>query len=98
MRKFAKQANCPAAAVLMQFNAGALPVLTRQSVARHLATCDFCAAEAHLLAHYVAPAADASQPAATETTIPAPPVPLAVRLLAQTLLAPAPARSTRRAA
>ncbi|HEX8069575.1 MAG TPA: hypothetical protein VF546_06470 [Pyrinomonadaceae bacterium] len=95
MRKFAKQADCPAAAVLTQFNLGALPALTRQSVARHLATCDFCAAEARLLARHAAAAAGV-----TTTTV-APPVPLAVRLLAQTLLEQGAARaatSTRRAA
>ena len=78
MRPFAKQTNCPAAKTLLDYNEGALPVLAQQSVAAHLNGCEFCAAEAALLER---------QRTQVETSASvAPPVPLAVRLLAQALL------------
>jgi len=78
MRPFAKQPNCPTAETLIAYSADALAVLVRQSVAAHLTSCEFCAVEVELLArHRPHEAASASN---------TPPMPLAVRLLAQTLL------------
>jgi hypothetical protein len=109
MREFAKQPNCPATVVLAAFNDDALSVLARQSVAAHLSACEFCAAEAQLLAQATparsaaqdAPALashDASSSATQDAWACAPPVPLALRLLAQTLLAGVAAADAQRAA
>lgn len=84
MRPFAKQANCPAPQLLCHYHDGTLSVLARQSIEAHLAACDFCAAAAALLATQRQPT--------TAHVEAAPPVPLALRLLAQTLLPNAAAR------
>ncbi|HYX40960.1 MAG TPA: hypothetical protein VE821_04645 [Pyrinomonadaceae bacterium] len=78
MRPFAKQSNCPATKTLLDYSDDALPVLVRQSIEAHLTNCEFCAAEVELL--------DRHRPQTAAPTDAAPPVPLAVRLLAQTLL------------
>jgi anti-sigma factor RsiW len=78
MRPFAKQSNCPTAATLVAYCDDALAVLVRQSVAAHLPGCEFCAAEVALLARH--------RPQVEAHVQTAPPVPLAVRLLAETLL------------
>ncbi|HLL71424.1 MAG TPA: hypothetical protein VK363_08325 [Pyrinomonadaceae bacterium] len=82
MPRFAKQPDCPASAALAAYAAGTLSFLARECVAEHLAACEFCDAELPLLSRHA--------PVATETTKPhddAPPVPLALRLLAESALA-----------
>jgi hypothetical protein len=80
MIRFAKQENCPASDALEAYRADALAVAPRRRVASHLRACDFCGAELRLLA----------RAAETEvSTADAPPVPLALRLFAESRLAEA---------
>ena len=92
MRQFTKQAACPTAVTLSAYNRGTLNVLARQGVAAHLARCEFCVAECALLARHDELAVSAPPDAHDACS---PPVPLAVRLLAQTLL-PRPVETTPR--
>lgn len=89
MPRFEKQVSCTPSQTLAALRAGALSPLARQSAELHARSCDFCAAELQLLA--------ASAPAEEFTTPEPPPVPLALRLFAETMLA-APAAVARRAA
>jgi hypothetical protein len=78
MISFAKQENCPASDTLETYCADALSAASRRGVAAHLRACDFCGAELRLLAR------------ATNVELPmndAPPVPLALRLFAESRLA-----------
>jgi hypothetical protein len=77
MRQFTKQSGCPAAQTLVAYQANALPVLARQAVSTHLSNCEFCAAEAQLLA------AHGPQ---TPAEIAPPPVPFALLALAESML------------
>jgi hypothetical protein len=92
MRQFTKQSGCPAATTLVAYQADALPVLARQAVSTHLSNCEFCAAEAQLLA--------AHDPQQSAETAP-PPVPFALLALAESMLGGIPRaedRPQRRAA
>jgi hypothetical protein len=78
MISFAKQANCPASDTLEAYRADALSAASRRGVTAHLRACDFCGAELRLLAR------------ATNVEVQvddAPPVPLALRLFAESRLA-----------
>ena len=81
MSSFAKQPDCPASAVLSDYAAGALSFLARLSVAGHLAACEFCGAELSLLSRH-APAVET-----LESFVAAPPMPLSLRVLAESVLA-----------
>ena len=87
MIRFAKKQNCPSSETLDAYLADSLNALARNSVGAHLRSCDFCDAELRLLARG-AQQAEAAE-SATEAT--APPVPLALRLFAETRLAEASA-------
>lgn len=83
--KFQKTLTCPADAALARYARGGLRGERREAVARHVAGCDFCGAEAQLLAR---PAQKACAPPA------AAPLPSHLRRLAEELLAqPSPGRA-----
>jgi hypothetical protein len=89
MSGFAKQASCPASATLAAYHAGTLSFLARRSVAEHLPACEFCGAEAAFWFSFN-PHADGAG-AMPETCVVAleaatPPMPLALRGLAESLL------------
>jgi hypothetical protein len=76
---FRKLRTCPAAEALLCFTRDAGAVGSTESIAGHLAACDFCAAEAQLLA--LLPAhAESPLPSCTE-------MPGHLKLLAESLLA-----------
>jgi anti-sigma factor ChrR (cupin superfamily) len=83
MHRFAKQPDCPASATLAKYAAGTLSFLALPSVAEHLAACEFCGAELSLLSRH-APAAVVET---TQSFKAAPPIPLALRVLAESMLA-----------
>jgi hypothetical protein len=92
MRQFTKQSGCPAAQTLVAYQADALSVLARQAVSTHLLSCEFCAAEAQLLATHEPQTAAEPAP---------PPVPFALLALAESMLGGIPRveeRHQRRAA
>ena len=80
MTRFAKKQTCPSSQALADLAANNLPPHARRAAERHLRSCDFCAAEVRLLARDAAPDA-------TTTSDEAPPVPLALRLFAESRLA-----------
>jgi hypothetical protein len=85
MSSFAKQPGCPSSAVLSAYGLGSLSFLARRGVAEHLGACEFCGAELSLLLAPHAPALvppDAHNAAVTT----APPMPLALRTLAESVL------------
>ncbi|HLL73965.1 MAG TPA: hypothetical protein VK421_01610 [Pyrinomonadaceae bacterium] len=87
MPRFAKQVSCTPSPTLAALAAGTLPPLARQSAELHARSCDFCAAELQLLGA-----------AAPEVLTPEPPpLPLALRLFAESKLAESD-RVARRAA
>ena len=77
MPRFGKRHDCPSSEVLCAHGAGALPPLPGLAAAAHLRSCDFCGAESRLLARSVEPRA----------ATPAPEMPLALRLFAESRLA-----------
>lgn len=82
MTRFTKRAICPSSEILEAYRDDALaPVLVR-TVAEHIGECDFCAAESHLLG---VAAREMSRDA--QKTSDAPPMPLALRLFAESQLA-----------
>lgn len=52
MQSFGKQSNCPTSHAILAYTEGGLRPLARQRIARHCALCDFCGAEAQLLAKF----------------------------------------------
>jgi hypothetical protein len=78
MTHFSKQSNCPLSETLLAYRQDALPLLAQQATTAHLKACDFCGAELQLLAR----AAHVAIPPA-----PTPPMPLALRLYAESQLA-----------
>ncbi|HJR07498.1 MAG TPA: hypothetical protein VJ842_09590 [Pyrinomonadaceae bacterium] len=82
MPRFAKQPDCPASAVLSDYAAGTLSFLARPSVAAHLAACEFCGAELPLLSRHAPVEIETA-----ESFVAAPPMPLALRVLAESVLA-----------
>ena len=78
MSSFAKQTICPSSATLSAYCGGTLSFLARASVAEHLAVCEFCGAESSLLAQH-------APPVETLDAQVAPQMPLALRLLAESI-------------
>lgn len=76
--RFQKTLTCPAAGALLRYAQEALTGEGRASVARHLAACDFCGAEAQLLSRHAPPA--------TAPAFAAAPLPGHLRRLAEELL------------
>ncbi|MCA1815017.1 MAG: hypothetical protein LC746_01175 [Acidobacteria bacterium] len=81
MTRFAKKETCPSSHTLSGYASDALPPLARRTADAHLRACDFCAAEVRLLARAVAPAGSTAEAADV------PPLPLALRLFAESRLA-----------
>lgn len=52
MVTFCKSANCPASQKLLAFQNGESAERETQTIRRHLAGCEFCAAEVEFYAHY----------------------------------------------
>ena len=90
MPRFTKQADCTSSAALAALAAGTLSPLARLAADPHLRSCDFCAAELRLHER-------AAAQAATPLTPEPPPLPLALRLFAESMLAES-AAAVRRAA
>ena len=76
MVTFCKSANCPASQKLLAFQNGEAAEKETQVIRRHLAGCEFCAAEADFYAHYPQ----------SEETISEVEIPLPLYELAQALL------------
>ena len=95
MSGFAKQKNCPSSATLSADCAGTLSFLARPGVAEHLAACEFCGAES---AFWLSLQSESAVVAAVDETTIAPPMPLALRLLAESLFGEMHAAVERRAA
>lgn len=97
MPRFTKKADCTTSAALTALAAGTLSPLARLAAEQHLRSCDFCAAELRL--HERAATAGTKMTvtviAATKTTATVndattpepPPMPLALRLFAESKLA-----------
>lgn len=106
MPRFQKQADCTSSAALAAFAAGTLSPLARLAADPHLRACDFCAAELrlHERAAKAQTATTHEQSATTThdlhaaTTNEPPPMPLALRLFAESKLAESSAAVARRAA
>lgn len=88
MNSFVKQQGCPSSGTLSAYGAGTLSFLARPGVAGHLAACEFCGAELALLSLPRAVANERLEepPSDPSAVTVAPPVPLALRLLAESLL------------
>jgi hypothetical protein len=50
--KFCKNRTCPSAEMLVSYTRATLKVELRQQLTAHLAACDFCDAELHLLSKF----------------------------------------------
>lgn len=96
MPRFKKQSDCTSSAALAALAAGTLSPLARLAADSHLRACDFCAAELRLHRRAATAltgvtlsaermAATTDEPAAT--TPEPPPLPLALRLFAESKLA-----------
>jgi anti-sigma factor RsiW len=93
MTRFAKRETCPTSHTLAHYAADALSPLARSATSAHLRSCDFCAAELSLLARDAARGRErAAEPS------PAPALPLALRLFAESRLAEINAPSSERIA
>ena len=93
MTRFAKKEICPSSHALADYAAAAPSPLARRAVETHLRSCDFCAAELSLLARDAARGRErAAEPS------PAPALPLALRLFAESRLAEINAPSSERIA
>ncbi|HEY0100384.1 MAG TPA: hypothetical protein VGB76_15670 [Pyrinomonadaceae bacterium] len=88
MSSFAKQPFCPSSATISAYNAGTLSFLLRRSVAEHLAVCEFCHVVSTLWRSFPADAAAPEMPDAhlVASTAAVPPLPFALRALAENLL------------
>jgi hypothetical protein len=75
---FCKQLTCPSAETLLSYGVASLASEMKIQVTKHLAGCDFCGAELHLLTHHSALA-----PVNYEQTK----MPASLRYLAESLLA-----------
>jgi len=73
---FIKTAACPASATLLSFRANTLSAKAATRVSEHLEGCDFCNAEARLLAHHKV----------GRKGLKAPEMPINLRILAESIL------------
>jgi hypothetical protein len=75
--KFCKHKTCPSAEMLLSYTRATLPRELRQQLMAHLAACDFCDAELHLLSSF---------PPAGAVVCPTVKIPFALYRLAKDLL------------
>ena len=52
MTSFCKNEDCPSSNELLEFQNGDLPRMRDGEIRRHLASCEFCAAEVEFYSHY----------------------------------------------
>jgi hypothetical protein len=52
MTDFCKNEDCPASSELLDYQNGDLTRLRSNEITKHMATCEFCAAEAEFYSHY----------------------------------------------
>ncbi|HEY0407177.1 MAG TPA: hypothetical protein VGC89_15705 [Pyrinomonadaceae bacterium] len=78
IKTFCKQLTCPSSETLLSYGVASLASELKTQVTKHLAGCDFCDAELHLLTRHQTPA-----PVNYEQ----PKMPAALRYLAESLLA-----------
>lgn len=76
---FRKSEDCPTSNELLEFQEGVLTTGHAHDVGRHLARCEFCAAEIDLYTHY--PQAEGGEESVESARIPAPLFQLAEALL-----------------
>lgn len=79
MINFCKGANCPSSEDLVAFERGETAHKRSKQICAHLASCEFCAAELELYAHY--PQDNTEAPIAAKVKIPLPLYELAKALL-----------------
>lgn len=75
--KFCKHKTCPSAEMLLSYTRATLTVELRHQLTAHLAACDFCDAELHLLSKF---------PPAGAPACPSAKIPFALYRLAKDLL------------
>ena len=68
MKTFGKHSNCPTSHKILSYVEGGLRSFARQRIAKHCARCDFCGAEAQLLARF-RPVEEDHSPAPTPALI-----------------------------
>lgn len=81
MTKFCKNEDCPASEDLLAFQNGDMPVSEGTAIRRHLASCEFCSAEAEFYENYP-PNIEPDEPVRPEA-IPTPLYELAEALMAK---------------
>jgi hypothetical protein len=79
VKDFCKNEDCPSSNELLEFQVGELAKRRTTQIRKHLATCDFCAAEVDFYSHY--PQGDVQNEPERLTDIPAPLFELAEALL-----------------
>ncbi|MGD9562933.1 MAG: hypothetical protein AB7F88_12965 [Pyrinomonadaceae bacterium] len=79
MAKFCKNEDCPTSEDLLDFQTGDMPVGEGSAIRRHLAACEFCAAEVEFYENY--PPASEEDESAEADSIPTPLFELAEALL-----------------
>ncbi len=79
MAKFCKSEDCPTSEDLLAFQTGDMPVSEGTAIRRHLAVCEFCAAEVEFYESY--PPAPVQEPNLEAESIPTPLYQLAEALL-----------------
>lgn len=52
MTSFCKNEDCPSSNELLEFQTGDLPRTRDSEIRKHLASCEFCAAEVEFYSHY----------------------------------------------
>ena len=78
-KDFCKNEDCPSSNELLEFQVGELSKRRTGEIRKHLATCDFCAAEVEFYSHY--PQEDGQVEVDSHSDIPAPLFELAEALL-----------------
>src|SRR5688572_12496837 len=78
-KEFCKNEDCPSSNELLEFQVGELSKRRSAQINKHLATCEFCAAEVEFYSHY--PQEDGPSDPESKDDIPAPLFELAEALL-----------------
>ncbi len=81
MAKFCKSEDCPTSQDLLAYQTGEMEVADGREIRRHIAACEFCAAEIEFYEHYPPP--DPVEELSKTTRIPGPLYDLAESLLSK---------------
>lgn len=81
MAKFCKSEDCPTSQDLLAYQTGEMEVADGREIRKHLAVCEFCAAEIEFYEHY--PPNEPAEEADKKTDIPGPLYDLAESLLSR---------------